>query len=239
MSVDPKILDRLKKLMEMADRGTEAEAAVAAERAAELMAKHQLDVADVEAHKAGADKPQIERGRIDAEEADPLTRLENWNKSLLAAISDSLGARAWIQSRGKRGMFRIIGPVDSVSTARYLYLHLSRQVNRLSREAGRLHGETSNAWRRSYAIGMVARVWERLKAGRAAAMSAATSTALVWVDKTKQAIDAEHAEMNLRAARHGARKRPDAGSYGYRDGDRVDLGSGGARLAEGQKTLKS
>lgn len=235
------VLDRLAKLMEMAERGTENEAQVAAERASEMMAKHQLGVADVEAHRAGATRPRIERGRIDAEEGEPMSRMENWHKSLLAGIADAVGAACYINSRGKRGMFRIIGPVDSVATARYLYLHLSRQVNRLSREAQREHHEPQNAWRRSYALGMVARVWERLKAGRATAMREATSTALVWVDKTRQAIDEEFSAMELGVSRAPqARKRPDAGSYGYRDGASVDLGSDDApRIGEGQRKLKA
>lgn len=233
-----KILDRLAKLLELAESSNEHEAEVAAQRAAELMTKHQLDAADVEAHRAGASAPKIERGRIDAEEGAPESRVENWHKALLSSIADVLGARAWFRGRGKLAQFLIIGPADSVATGRYLYMHLSQQVNKLSREAQRRHGEAQNAWRRAYAMGMVARVWERLRAGRAEAMKVATTTALVWVDKTKAAIEQSYAEMSLRTAKAGKVKRPDAKSVGYRDGDRVDVGSGGARaLGEGQRKL--
>lgn len=241
MSVDPKILDRLAKLMELAESSNEHEAELAAQRAGEMMAKHQLDSADIEAHVAGAQKPKVERGRIDAEESEPLSRIENWHKALLSSLADVLGAKAFFNGRGKYAEFRIIGPADSVSTGRYLYLHLSKQVSRLSRDAQRRHLEGSNAWRRAYSLGMVARLWERLKAGRAAALKVATTTALVWVDKTKLAIAAEYDQLSLRSARAPkAAKRPDAKSVGYFDGDRVDIGSSNARaIGEGQKKLRS
>lgn len=233
------ILDKLAKLLELAESDNEHEAELAAQRASELMTKHSLEVADVEAHKVGASKPKIDRGRIDAASDDePFSRVENWHKSLAASIAEVLNARVIFRGRGKLFEFRLIGPADSVTTARYLYLHLVQQINAMSRAAQRRHNEPQNAWRRSYALGMVSKTWIRLKAGKAEAMKTATSTALVWVDKTKLAIEAEMASMKLRDARTGPKKRADAASWGYRDGDKVDLGSSTApRLGEGQKKL--
>lgn len=73
-------------------------------------------------------------------------------------------------------------------------------------------------------------------------MQGASTTALVVIDKTKQAIDAKLAEVapELRDARQGKRKRADATSYGYRDGAKVDIGGADAgRLGEGQAKLGS
>lgn len=237
---DDRILSKLAKLLELKDSPNEHEAQVAAQRAAELMAKHQIDEAQVIAASARPDdKPRLEEGRIDGE-GEEASRIENWHKALLVAVAEACGGRAWMNGRGRYQRFMMVGPKDSVASARYIYMHLERQVSRFSRAATRESPVGTNAWRRAYAMGMVARVRERLVAGRRAAMKAATSTALVVVDKTALAVKEAHDAKNLRTSRYGGMKRPDAQTHGYRDGDKVDLGSSDARrLGEGQKKLSS
>lgn len=236
---DSKTLDRLVKLLEMSKRGTEHEAEIAAQRAAELMAKHQIDAATVEAQVAGKSKPDLERGRVDADIGAAPSRVERWHSVLLASVAEAAGGRAWLHGNGRYQQFFMIGPKGAVASAKYLYAMLEKDVNRLSREAGRRHNEPSNAWRRTYAIGMVTRIHERLQAGRKAAMYGASSTALVMVDATKKAVEGELEAMSLRKIKRGSQKRPDAMAWGYLDGDKVDLGSTDrARLTEGQKKLK-
>lgn len=240
--VDEKILGRLAKLMEMAERGTENEAQVAAQRAAELMARHQIAAATINAileqNRRGDAKVNVERGRVDADDGATTSRVENWHKQLANEIADAFGARMWMRGRGKQYEFFIVGPPDSVSTVRYMYLQLSKDVHRLARAAMREHGETQNAWRRTYCLGMVQRLGERLRAGRRAAMQGVESTALVWVDKQKQAVDVAYSEMQLRKAKRGTSQRPDARGVGYRDGDKVQLGdAGSARLGADNKKL--
>lgn len=233
-----KILDRLAKLLEMSKSGNENEAALAAERAAELMVKHQLEIADVEMRLKGKEaRVEVTTARIDGGDDAPPSRIENWHKNLLSSVVDLHGGRAFFRGRGKYATFSMIGPKDAVATARYMYSFLERQINRLSRAATRERGE-SNAWRRSYAIGMVVRVSERLRAGKRAAMATATTQALVLVDKTAIAVQAEWDKRKFRDGRSGPRKRPDAGQYGYADGDRVDIGSATGALGEGQKKLR-
>lgn len=238
---DDRILHKLAKLLELAERGDEHEAQVAAQRAAELMAKHQIDAAQVIAASSRPDeKPVVEEGRIDGAGDEGASRIENWHKALLVSVAEACGGRAWMSGKGRYQRFMMVGPKDSVAAARYVYMHLEKQVNRLSRAAMRESSVGTNAWRRAYAVGMVARVRERLIAGRRAAMKMATTTALVVVDKTALAVAEAHDAKNLRQSKSGAIKRPDAMSHGYRDGDRVDLGSqGAARLGEGQRRLKS
>lgn len=239
---DAKILDKLQKLHQLMSSPNEHEAQLAAQRAAELMAKHQIEMAEVQAHAAGRGvaAPEIVSARVDGVDESEAPRVENWHKTLLAALGEAFGAKVWMQGAGKRRKFYAVGTADSVSAIRYMYSMLERTVNRLSRAAGRAIGEDSNAWRRSYAVGMSIRIGERLSAGRRAGMQGASTTALAVIDKTKEAIDAKlkEAAPKLREARAGKRKRGDATSYGYRDGERVDIGSADAsRLGEGQKKL--
>lgn len=241
MTIDDKIMSRLAKLLEMAERGGEHEAQLAAERAAELMARYEIEMADVQARTGQPAKPTIERGRVDSlwEDADGWPRVENWHRALLSALAGVMGGKAWVHGKGKQYQFHMVGTRDAINAVRYTYALLERQINRLSREAQRRHVEPSNAWRRSYAIGMVSKIYDRLKAGKAAAHQGASSTALVVVDATAIAVKAEYDQLKLRTMKSAARKRPDAGSYGYADGDRVDLGDrDSARLGEGQRKLK-
>lgn len=235
---DNKILDRLAKLLELSKSGNENEAQVAAERAAELMTKYHLEAADVEMRLNGKNaKIEVTTARVDGGDDAAPSRVENWHKSLLASLCELVGAHPFFTGRGKYATFSMIGPSSAVGTTRYMYSFLERQINRLSRQATRERGE-SNAWRRSYAIGMVVRVHERLKAGKATAMREATSTAMVLVDKTALAVQEEVNKRKFRKAKTGTRKRGDATGYGYADGGKVDIGGATGSLGAGQKTLK-
>jgi len=238
-NVDDKILTRLAKLLELSNSGNENEAQLAAQRAAELMAKHQLTAADVASKSGGAVVFTTESGRIDAETGSDSSRVERWHIALASTIATAMGGRMWMYGRGRDKSFMMIGPPDSVSASRYLYASLSKQVNRLARERARELGETQNAWRRAYCLGMVIRVGERLEAGRKQAFDAATSVALVWVDKQKAAVDDEFGKLALRTSRRGTLARPDASSFGYADGNKVDVGGDRHALGEGRKALKS
>lgn len=236
---DDKVLDRLAKLLELSKSGNENEAQVAAERAAELMVKYQLEVADVEMRLKGKEaKVDITTARVDGGDDAPPSRIENWHKSLLSSVVEVAGGKAFFVGRGKYATFSMIGPTANVATARYMYAFLERQVNRLSRAATRERGE-SNAWRRAYATGMVLRVHQRLMAGKKAAMQTATTNAMVLVDKTALAVKDAFDKMDMRKSKPRAAKRPDAKGYGYMDGDKVDIGSASGALGAGQKGLKS
>lgn len=236
--VSERVLDRLAKLLAVADDGSnEHESTLAAERAAKLMAEHQISAADIRAR--GSVKPTVEKGRIDAD-GDDFSRVEAWHKALGAVVADAMGGRMWLYGKGRNQQFMMVGPPDSVSSARYVYQHLERQVNKLSRAAMRAMQQTQNAWRRAYALGMVTRINERMREGRRSAMSAASTTAMVHVDAQRVVVDEAYDALDLRKSKFGKLRRPDASDFGYHDGDDVDLGSADAkRLGEGQRKLNS
>lgn len=235
-----KVYARLRKLQEMAERstGNEAEAEVAAGKLAEMMARYQIE--DLEAlpreQPVGA-----EEGRVDAESDDAKpARVEAWDVQLLTVIASALGGKAWMMGKGRYQQLRMVGPVDSVRTARYMYQWLRRQVNTLARAAARHHGEEANAWRRAYCAGMVSKVHKRMMDARTAVVQSSNSTALVLVDRQKQAVESRFAQIgDLRRTKRGKLSRGEAAVYGWRDGDGVDLGHSGAlALDEGPKRLK-
>jgi hypothetical protein len=234
--MNAEIMNKLKKLFELSKSDNEHEAALAGERAAELMAKHQIDAAEVYARTH--EEPQApERGRIDAEENDPVSkREERWMGTLISAIAMGLGGLAWRAAKYRIFQYFMMGPPGSVAAARYLYMALSREINRISRTAQRARGE-SNAWRRAFALGMVINVHTRLQEGRKRVLS--TETAMVHVSKMDVAIKVAMDAMKLKDAKVGTMKRPDAQSEGYVAGEQLDIGDfGRPRIGSGPKQLK-
>lgn len=237
--IDTKVLERLSKLMEMSERGTEHEATIAAQRASELMAKHQLTMADVLSHIK--DREVIittETGRVDDEEnAPPGKRRELWMEVLLVGVAHACGGKTFKYSHGKTYTFWMVGPPDSVAAARYLYMMLEKDIGRIARKEMKDRGE-SNSFRRAYARGIAMRIGHRLKEQRTQTFEGASSTALAIVDKQKAAIEAAMPRMS-KQARGGHTKTPDAISEGYERGGSVDIGSASShRLGQGNKELK-
>lgn len=231
--VSDALMRKLRALAEMAERGTEHERESAAGKLAEIMAKHQIASFD-----ASTPEPSADEGRLDDDEGAPPSRVENWEKQLLSGLASALGGRCWMRGKGRYQQMRMVGPAGSIGAARYMYAWLRRQINEMARSAGRACGETSNAWRRAYASGMTAKVYKRMVDARRVVMSS-SETAIVLVDRQKQAVDRRFADLgNLRQSRGGRLQRVDAASSGWIDGDRVDLGSSSGHLTEGAKRLK-
>lgn len=223
MTRDPRAT--LAKLLEMAERGTDHEREIAAAKAAEWMARHQISSFDL----ASATGPAVEDGRVDSDDPSaPPARVENWNKMLLVVVAEAAGGRAWMQGKGRMQRMMIAGTSDSVASARYLYMWLARVVGRMAREAASDRRET-NAWRRSYAVGAVAKLRVRLAAARQSVIQS-ESTALVVVDRVAAAVT-EHMnrKRDMRPGRSGPLKRPDGSSWGYHDADQIDLADAGQR----------
>ena len=234
------VMDKLKKLMSLSQSSNEHEAALAAQRAAELMARHQIEAAEFHAHVGHTDEPTTpESGRIDAEEESAWgKREEAWKAQLADALATNLGGKMWRQYGHKIFRFFMIGPPDSIAAARYLYMALEAQIRRLGQVEMRKRGE-SNAWRRAYQLGMVLNVSSRLKQGRETVIS--TSTAMVHVSRMNEAVEEVYAAMELKHSKGGQLKRADATSDGYRDGAQLDISSAPGRkgLGEGHRRLKN
>lgn len=234
--ISDNLMRKLRALAEQAERGgTENEREMAAQRMAEIMAKHQIESFDL-----SVATPEADEGRLDADDGAPPSRVEHWEKVLLSTLADVFGGRAWTRGKGRLQEMRMVGPAGSIAAARYMYLWLRQQVNHLARAAGRACGEDSNAWRRAYATGMVSKIYKRMTDARRV-VATSSETALVVVDRQKVAVERRFAQLgDLRRGKGGRLQRGDAKSEGWRDGDHVDLGNAGsARLGAGQRRLGS
>lgn len=129
-----KILARLRKLIALAKGATEHEAALAAERAAQLMAEHNIAEADL----ITADE------QIVIEDWDVVTHTKRvvWQGQLAIGLADLVGGRhIWEYDnyrRGKHGKFctlKIIGTPAAIASAKYLWPVFANAVIDLADQA--------------------------------------------------------------------------------------------------------
>lgn len=232
-----RVYEKLAKLLELASRGDENEAAVAAERAAELMAKHQISGLDVESWRKTGFTPEVEpeTNRIDDERGAPWSKkFEAWQGGLAEAIAVGLGGRAF-RAGNKLFQLWIIGPPGIPEAARYMYMALNREIRLMGRRAMTERGE-SNSWRRAYCMGVVSRIASRMKLKRESVMHD-VGTALVLVRDMDMRIKQEMDNLHIRNSRTGGSKRPDGMIVGWHDGGKMNLGDN-TQLEAGRRELK-
>lgn len=232
------VVEKIKKLLELSKSGNEHEAATAAARVAELMAKHEISAADL---TVDTGEPRTERGRIDNDEDGWSTRYQAWKSTLAEVCALAVGARSWQQrhdSDNSLYKITIVGPVGSVNAARYLYMWLLKEVRRVSSHERNARGE-NDAWRTSFRVAMINRLHERMQAMRKQTFKEASSTAMVRVDATATAVKEAYDMMDLGKARGPRATDYDGYHAGREAGDRVRLGDAAGHIGEGQKKLKS
>jgi hypothetical protein len=149
---DTRTIEKIRKLLALAnDKGaTEAEAALAAERAQDLMNQHGLEMASLDLTGEGEAR---EKG---AATAVGLGR-EAWAESLMSAVAESCYVTAWTKRVGRRlEGFTLIGRKSAVVSCEIMFSYLSRTVIRLSR------AETGS--QRYFRFGCAERIAQRIVA---------------------------------------------------------------------------
>ena len=176
------ILEKVKKLLRLAQSSNEFEAALAAERAQALLDKYKLATADVP-----GDQPE---GVVERTFPWPARVFATWAIRLLVVVSETTYCQPLYSSVCKT--YRLIGKPVDVVVANKLFAYLYDQVDRLRREF-RPEPSQRPSWvhaatyprlaRLSFALGCVSRIGERLHASFVARQQAdPTLRALVVVE---------------------------------------------------------
>ncbi len=261
------IIDRVRKLLKLAEYGTENEAALAATRAAELMAEHALTEAIVRLEDPRRPAEAIIEGaRVDPTATVTRKRVA-WKEAVASGVADSLGLRTWIKGHDMVAF----GRESATQTWGYTTLYLCAEIERLCTEAWNIEGDdakqagqNTKAWKNAFRIGAARRVSKRLRekastlktarvqARQAAVDSAAKQSpdspcerqyhALVLVDKDQQEVDSEYSTY---AKRHKFRSAGAVGRTSSRSGyeagssagDQVSLGGGRGGLGAGRGVI--
>lgn len=134
-NIPDRIIDRIQKLLRMAESNSPNEAAIAATKADELLLQYNLERAAVEA-RGEIDRDPYVKHYIDAGGTKPQY---GWRGNLLAAIARSGFCKDLYQARILR--FCVIGKQHNVEAVEYLYTYLAGEVDRLARAAWKAEGK--------------------------------------------------------------------------------------------------
>jgi hypothetical protein len=249
------ILDRVQKLLRLArNAGSEAEASLAAQRASELMAEHEIHEAQI-----ALDDPDARRApeAIDEEHNIGLggKRRVAWKHRIINAVAATHGVEVYwsaIRDPHTPGQYEqslaLFGRLTAVQTASYVVQFLFAEVERFTVEHCDGVVKPPRGYRNSFRLGVATRIAERLREAREtreATTPSPSAGVMVHVQKDREQV-AEAFESYGKA--HGFRETRAIGQYtahggafraGKRAGDRAEISSrarGG--LPAGQHSLK-
>lgn len=224
MTLDEKILQKVRGLLAMAENpaATEAEAQAFSEKAEELIGRYAIDTALLEA-KEHKGKPTSRRYNMPTPYPKPKT-------SLLTGIARAYGCQV-IRTHRDGGGLVVFGYQSDLDVIDVLYTSLLLQA---------LHGMqqqylSDRSFRTSYWYGFAAKVSQRLKERQEALVAEvvresddpiAASTALVLADRSKE-VDSAVAEMfpRLRTSAPGRATSASGWSAGQTVGANANLGN--------------
>lgn len=249
------ILAKVRKLLQLAEHGTEHEAALAAERAAELMREYGLSEAAVRVTDTAKKAEPIVTHAAEASRHDRKTVA--WKGSLAYGIAAANGCcMYWV---GGRIVF--LGRTSAVQAADYTLSWLVPEVERITDEAWEREGQSFSifggapnvrTWKHAFRIGCASRISTRLIARanerpelRAVAdyvrasqrkksappkeLNADTpGTALAVLQKDAEEVGEEYTRRmkGARTRRGGSYSSSDGYRAGRDAGERVNLSSG-------------
>jgi hypothetical protein len=229
-------LRRIRGLLDKAgSTGFGAEADALYDKAAELMAKHRIDAALLEASRSPAERSPVVERTVDLGSGQYVrARLQ-----LIHHVAANHGCRVLTHTTRDGRVATVVGVRDDCDRVEMLYTSLLLQATRLAGAAWAERARRSSAsqvsWKREFMFGFASRVGERLaelSAQAAAAPSAAAgggtgSVAVVLAGRTERVDDwVARAYPRLRSlapatgfAGHGGL------AAGRSSADRADLGS--------------
>lgn len=248
---EEKIIDRIKKLLSLANSTNEHEAAMAAGQAAELMLQHEIKEAQL---CDTADEPED----VDLMSLDESGQIIHWKGSLMAGLADSMGCKMHyhknrVYGRKASTSYNVVGQPSKVDTIRYMYSYLVGEVDRLADVAFRqehiecrksgVPSPSARSWKNSFRLGAAHTIATRLRAQReethAAAADAGQGVGLMVIKKAEEAVGLYMKQKFPRMRRGAAASHSSSSGYGAgaSAGKGVGLGSGGGRLGAGAKQL--
>lgn len=149
------IIERIRKLLKLAgNAGSEAEAALAADRAADLMAKHEIHEAMLATE--GASEIRTPEPIEKCHRVTATSKRVAWHMNIAGAVDETYGAQAYWYG----GNVVLFGRLSAVQAAAYTIQYLIREIDRLT---DRLAAGQSRAYRNAFRLGCSSRVAARIR----------------------------------------------------------------------------
>jgi Protein of unknown function (DUF2786) len=242
------VLERVRKLLALAESANEHEAANAAAAAQRLITAERLELADLEYESEAP--PRLERQELDAPEG----RCRVWRELLAGAVAESNGCFSYVRHKRvgipsvQRSQRMLLGSAGNVESAHYLYTYFCGEVERLAKQAvmrrfpgglatrasGKTHGP--RAWAESFRLGAASACAERVRAAHLASLAFASTSALAVIDREAIALLAEIEAMNPEAAPR-IETHSEAFGQGKEAGEAIDLALDAPQLEAGKGEL--
>lgn len=207
----------------------EAEAFIA--KAEELMARHAIDQAMLDASDPSR-RPKVTLRPVEVHA--PYVRAK---ALVLAAVAEAYSCRTVMSRTGEGTTVRVFGADDDIDLVETIFTSLLAHAARTMPAAEQVSSDPqagTRAWRQSFLIGFATRVRHRLRSAKQTATAFVAGSALVLRDRkadTDAAVAAEY--PNLGSTTIGSSGR--GGSAGRAAADTADLGQtrlGGRRAIE-------
>jgi len=171
-----RIAERVRRLLALAKSSNEHEATAAAQKAQELLHRHDLSMAEV----SMAEPPEVTK------EGHKLANGAGWRIALLGQVTRAYGCKmTYRPSSG--GYCTVVGRKHVIEVVLHVNEYLARTIERLADDAARgmsfWTAGDARTWKNSFRLGASYRVGQRLKEQRELLkQESAQSTALVVVN---------------------------------------------------------
>jgi len=238
MTVEPRVLERLRKLLALSKSSNVHEAAAAAAKAQELMLRHQLEAAELE---LGAEPDAVLLDELERYGA----RRQPWREIIARALAKA-NLCAIHTRRGENADGRTIhvvylaGSASAAALVRYMHAYLVRTVNRLCRNARCELPTKTAAWRMSFKLGAAGVLEQRLAHAATAVRATAGGSALARVDQAGERAKVFVANLMAEAGK-GSRVAQSSDHAAYLAGAAaarsIDLSRDAVALTEGVAQL--
>jgi hypothetical protein len=234
--MDEQVIERIRKLLALAQSSNPHEAALAAERATAIAQRHNLDLARIGSIE---DERYVQR-ELDVGGAAP------WRWLLMSAVARANFCRALrrrVAGRFQSEMF-LVGERHNIAVCEFLYAFLAGEVDRLAergwRRARAVYGDWVQArtWKNDFRRGAVATITERL-AERTADFAAESPAAGALVLDKEAALEAALLRLHPDAPTRTVRLRAlsDAFTQGQREAGGIELRDALSATAAGPRAL--
>lgn len=155
-AVENKILNRIKKMLALANNGaaTEGERDAALQQSYSLLAKYNLTMAQVEQHDQTPEEKRL------AEKAT--FPVYPWARQIANQVADLFFCKYYFMRLGvgKQATHVFIGKESNAATAQYMAEFVVRSV---MREAAKMYGSAIAPDARNFAVGVVNKLYERIR----------------------------------------------------------------------------
>jgi len=256
------IIDRVRKLLALAQSDNVHEAANAAAQAQKLMSKHAIEEAALTVEDDEDDDEPITNDVLAFTKG---SRIATWKLYLASNITEANGCSYYYRnglSKFDKSRISIVGRASDATKCRYLFAYITKEIDRLTKQESKARGGAGRTWCNSFRLGAQAEVGKRIREATEQAgdemreLAAAQdrvqgtgSTALVRINSAIEKIEKRKTEAHvwmhdkLNLGKGNARPSAfDGAGYaaGKRAGASININSSGPALGSGtRKALKS